>query len=570
MYEEVKNLGQLTEANSGKILGAMVKVLNLDEGFLKDRTARRFFSGHSINENNRAELFESIGAAFVERSLAPEPKFLRRYGTTMSQLIGQAVENASRRWDHLLAVAQSRSVAVVDISEASEQILRMVVVDLAVRVFAFMRLTGVKPSCPVTPLWAMRNGSREFLRELAKRSGMTREKLADRLQVSDTSVDNWLDGKVRPTPNNVAALAEAVAIEDSEATKRRIERQIHNTFTLAEIADLLAKYVGRKRVIEISTALNRFIWLITNEIDQTKRPPIEENPTADLVALVHGTAHQSARDLVLILAENEAHDSWRRIFVYATLDWDIAIQSITARSGLGRSAAGLSQDLQDIKSPEKTSCKSNFVPDPAHDAVQQLADEVDYSINEIASRGGLAGLAQSLRHGIDRRKAIVDKYPLSPLAHFQLGSFLGMVGKHMGRRDLVDEGIVECRISSLLKPDWDGPAVEPGIMLANIGAYEAAQSELRRAEENLAKPTPHLQFVKGYVLMELNQFEESLKLLENVLNVRHNYALALKFAARCAFHLGDRRKGLRYAKAARRHGEPSEYEAWKNGRYPSR
>ena len=82
------------------------------------------------------------------------------------------------------------------------------------------------------------------------------------------------------------------------------------------------------------------------------------------------------------------------------------------------------------------------------------------------------------------------RFPQNPLAPSHLGSFLGMVGKNFGKRSLVDEGVLECKITAGLQPDWDNPAVEVGIILVNIGEGAAALRELEQAESTLPQPTP--------------------------------------------------------------------------------
>ena len=175
-----------------------------------------------------------------------------------------------------------------------------------------------------------------------------------------------------------------------------------------------------------------------------------------------------------------------------------------------------------------------------------------------------------LEAGLALRRSIVRDFPSSPTAHINLGSFLGMAGKWMRRRDLVDEGITECKIASMLLPNWDNPAVEPGIMLANIGAYDEALAELAQAAEQLPEATPHLQFATGYVLMELSRPAEALEQFEAVIGSRPDYALAHNHAARCAFSLGETTKAIKFAKTARRLGEPDEYNAWRKCRRKSR
>ena len=145
-----------------------------------------------------------------------------------------------------------------------------------------------------------------------------------------------------------------------------------------------------------------------------------------------------------------------------------------------------------------------------------------------------------------------------------------MLGENLRDRNLVDEGILECKIAAGLLPNWDAPAVEPGIILANIGDGHAALQELDQAESILPRPTPHLRFVKGYVLTRLEQYSEALECLKAVIEERPDYASAYDRAAHCAFMSGDKTNGLRYAKVARLLGIPAEYYAWGNGLYSSR
>ena len=67
--------------------------------------------------------------------------------------------------------------------------------------------------------------------------------------------------------------------------------------------------------------------------------------------------------------------------------------------------------------------------------------------------------------------------------------------------------------------------------------------------------------------MNLSRYGEALEQLEEVTADRSDYALVFLYAARCAFKILDKTKGIRYAKVARRLGEPSEYNAWISGRY---
>ena len=145
-----------------------------------------------------------------------------------------------------------------------------------------------------------------------------------------------------------------------------------------------------------------------------------------------------------------------------------------------------------------------------------------------------------------------------------------MMGKCTGIRELVDPGLLECRIASGLCPAWDLPAVEWGIILTNFDAHQEALQELEQVGRELPEPTPHWRFAVGYVLMELERFPEGLEHLEQVVRVRSGHALAYNHAAHFAFMVSDGVKGRRYAKEAHRLGESEVYDAWQRGEYLSR
>jgi len=58
-----------------------------------------------------------------------------------------------------------------------------------------------------------------------------------------------------------------------------------------------------------------------------------------------------------------------------------------------------------------------------------------------------------------------------------------------------------------------GPAVEPAIILANAGHFEAELTDLERAAGTLRGSTPHVEYTCGYVKMEIGSFREALEAL---------------------------------------------------------
>ena len=112
--------------------------------------------------------------------------------------------------------------------------------------------------------------------------------------------------------------------------------------------------------------------------------------------------------------------------------------------------------------------------------------------------------------------------------------------------------------------------MERGIILTNFGAHQEAFDELEQVARELPELTLHWRFVTGYVLRELERFLEGLEHLEMLVRVRSDYALAYRYAAHCAFRVGNGVKGRDYAKRARRLGDPTQFEAWQRGDYRAR
>ncbi len=545
---------------SGGILRAVVQALDIENDELRNRTARRFFAGESVDEYSRNLVFEALGQALIDCGMVPESLDALPDGVSLATALGMGVGLAGERWDHLMATIQNRSTTVVDVASVGPAFLRLVAVDLSLRVFALYQLTGWPLPAVETPLWVQENGGGRLLRHLLAYVGINRDQLARRLDASYTSVDNWLDGKTRPNRAYVRALARELATPETGLTAEELEQGLRRQFALSQLADLLAAWIGREAVVETTTAVARFARMLSESLDFPLSRE-EYSNHVELRLLLFGCLEDSAPVLLWWLSKLEPDPDWRRDIQAASEPWEYHFEHTAVIHGQG-SAAGLSQEITDVAG-------SDAVLEPEVSAVikQELLDgaKVHYSIPHNAGAPRL--ILDSLQDGIVRRRRLVHRFPQSPEAHSHLGSFLGMAGRHLGAREMVDEGILECKIAAGLLPNWDNPAVECGIMLANIGEYDAALRELELARMALPEATPHLRYVTGYVLTMLERYPEALEHLESVIEVRPDFAPVYRYAARCAFELSDKTKGRRYAKAGRQLGEATEYMAWRDGAY---
>lgn len=427
---------------------------------------------------------------------------------------------------------------------AAAQVLRLVVLDLALRLSAILRFSGRNP--PKDPTWAEANGAGKMLRQLLTEAGLTREELAYRAGFSDNTVDIWLDGKARPQANHIGKLADQLAPQlgaDPASLCLRIRRQ----YILASIANTLAqKGLGRRSVIELAKMLYQFTRFIMDDI----RACSTWSPENDLMLLGYGTECGQSRFLLdhlwFYMKLAGGSPEWCRDIQAAATDWTRRFQEIAKEYGPSGTEDEADADLERLF----------------------LARRTDDSYYIRARRPTRAEYLQSMGDDLTRHRGVVERNPLNPKAHLELGSLLGQVGRDLKLRKLIDEGITECRIAAALKQGWDAPLVEPGVILVRAGCYEEGAVELEAAASRLPKTTRDLGLHLGLAYMMLARFQEALQSFQAVLEENPGDVIALAGASCCALRCGDRRLCARYAKAARIRGEHFPYSNWRGKVHP--
>ena len=542
---------------SGPLIAALLQAFDLEITSPNPRTVRRYLAGASLNPHNEGELFLSIGQALVDKGIIPVPAQLEKHNLSMPMFLTFIIAHAAIQWDALVAKLQAHASPDIDLKTITAGFLRLVVVDLALRGFALLRLGQIAPPPAETPVWAYPNGGGRYLRKLLAESGITRQQLAARMEVADNSVDNWCDGVARPASANLALIASQLP---PDAGRRLL---LH--LALAEIGDNLAAVIGREAVIELATALCRFIAMLTEIVNEAELPPIEEDFEAELRTFLMGSDFANAVPLLQALAADEDDPAWKADIETAAGPWEWKFDTIAAAASEHHHSAGLAQDLWAV--PALSKAQAAIEEAAQKDITAELADSYGPPPKEAVARWGRQAISRLLNSQIAARRGLVKRHPLSATAHQQLGSFLGKTAELLGDRQLLEEGIAECKLAAALLPGWDVPLVEPAIMLGNMELYDRALAELRFAKESLPQETPHFQYCRGYVLMRLGRYQEALESLEQVIAAAPNYARALNDAAHCAFALGDGVKGQRYAKQADRAGYGYAYIKWRRGDY---
>ena len=170
--------------------------------------------------------------------------------------------------------------------------------------------------------------------------------------------------------------------------------------------------------------------------------------------LIFGCVGARAPALLAWLAGRELDPSWRRDILAAAGPWELAFEALSMMNMGTRSAAGLAQEISEVTGG------TTEADQHVNEALKREASaHVDFAITSPVDEEGWQLYMAKLRSSIDLRRTLVRRFPQSPTAHSNLGSWLGMLGKNFGDKGLIDEGIVECKIAAGLQPDWDVPAV---------------------------------------------------------------------------------------------------------------
>ena len=563
---------------SGPIIGAIVKSLRIQSDFLAKRTTRRYFKGQRIKEAERDAIFLEIGKVLVGHGLVPSSPFLAQEELPPEKVIAIAVAWYSSAWDRLMGHMRTSSAPVDRTDLAAASYLRLVTIDLALRVSAVLWLAELPTPDEGTPLWTKEKGGAENLRQILRKcgkSGPTRDELAERLDVSYNTVDNWLDNHTRPSEAHIEKLAEELACF-VELDNENLKRQMHLHYVLNDLCDLLAESVGREIVIDLATALVRFTSRNLEGLREYSKLSPRDGAKGQLLILITGARNMSAEHLLRALWRRERDPVWKAELMAASKPWDLRLTQIAQHLGgldqvtqalqekLGIPEEQANSLLDEVLKKVPSDLTSPHAIDPTElegkTLIRISGDE------EFSARNRIIQYAQAKSEGdletalIHIRRA-VELQPKNAEYHFHLGALLGMVGE-------VDEGIEECWIAAGLDDDWELPGVEVGIILLNAGRNLEALEHLEDlAASRQESASSHLTFNLGAARYRTGDPGAALSALEKVIEEEPDHALALDMAAHSAFLVGDQQKGRRLAKLADQHGQSTTYREWQQGKY---
>ena len=563
---------------SGQIIGIVVRELRLQNDVLKDKTAKRYFRGQWVKEASRYQIFEALGQSLVDHDIIPPLPFLEREGIPIAKVISFVVAWYASQWDQLVGYMRSMSAPVDRPDLAAVSYLRLAMVDMALRTSAVLWLVELPAPDEGTPLWAEDRGGATYLRQLLEKcgtAGPTRDQLAERLDVSYNTVDNWLDADTRPSRSNIETIAEELAPHIPDVGLETLKRRLHLHYALCALCGLLAAHVGRDEVIDLATALVRFTSRNLAGLQQFSKLGPVDAAKAQFLILMFGARFVSSEYLLRALWRQKGDSVWKADLMAASKPWDLRLTHVAQHLGgldkvkqLVHDEYGIPLDAAEAMMDEVLRDVQGDLTRPAITDQSELEGLTFVRIKgdaKFSARNRIIQFAQARSEGdldtaILHVRRAVDLQPESAEYHFYLGGTLGMMGE-------VEEGIRECWIAAGLDPSWDLPRVEVGIILLNAGRNQEAREVLERVACNEDDPSPHLMFNLGVARLRSSDPSAALEMLERVIEAKSDHALALDQAAHCAFLIGDTLKARRLAKRAHQLGQSETYREWQQGKY---
>lgn len=564
---------------SGPVIGAIVKAFDLRDDVLQRKTAKRHFSGERVGDDSKHEIYAAIGKALVDLGIFPSSPLLEREDFTLEQVISPTIAQYADQWDQLVGYMRSTSAPVDRTDLGAISYLRLAVIDLALRASAVLWLAEAPAPKEGTPLWAEEKGGAKYLRELLDKCQEgrrpTRDKLAEQLDVSYKTIDDWLDNDTRPSQSNINRIAEKLEPRIPDVDAKTLKAQLHRHYALRALCNLLAEHVGRDAVIDLAAALVRFTSRNLVGLRQYSKLDPVEAASSQFFILLFGTQFVSSEYLLRALWRQEHDRVWQADLMAASKPWHIRLTHVAQHLG------GLDEAIQRIHDEygipiETIKGQMDNVPREVQADLTRLGSMDPSELEgktfvrvkgdaKFSARNQMIQFAQARYEGdidtaILHMRRAVELQPESVDYHFRLGADLGKAGE-------VEEAIQECWLATQLNPTWEMPRVEVGIILLNAGRSEEALEHLESVACNQTSLSAHLAFNLGVARLRTSDAAGALDALEKAIEAKPDHALALDIAAHCAFLIGDQVKGRKLAKLANKLGQSETYMEWKTGKY---
>ena len=520
---------------SGQIIGALVATLGIKHSVLQSRNARRYFSAdleHLVKDSTKEEIIGAIAAVLTDFGFVASPQ-VGEDNYKPAPALASMLQWHADHWDLLRSFLRRRTMNVLpgDLPKVWEAYVRLAVIDLVLRVAANLHLAGASPAVLDFLGCSNRTARGDFLNQKRRQAGLSLEDLAERVKVDNHTVDGWMYHGARPSNDNLARIAEALADRIEGSNTSSIALELRALYWISDVASLLAEHIGAETVDEAIGRLHRYAEA-TYRIIEDQFPG--EDRAVNLTVLADlGVGARLAKPLLAALIEHEPDEEWREDLRSTGMHWVRRVLAVNLRVHLAAA-----DDL--IQKTDGRLLEEWGVSNPEAYAHFRRSAELQMQGN--------------LHEALAEMESAARVDPLDPATHFTLGSVKTGVGIGRGDSTLVTAGLDALWLAVALDPKWILPWTEIGMTLLHTGRAAEAVAHLRDVRPECRPLDSGYYSALGAACWKLDRLDEALAAFEAALELDPEETAALVAASEIALLIGDAAKHRRYSRRAHHFG----------------
>ncbi|MCG8420918.1 MAG: tetratricopeptide repeat protein [Proteobacteria bacterium] len=589
-YHTVNSTDGLRLPHSGFVIGRLAHALRLKTALREDwngasyKTVQRYFKGDRIAPETVELILDALVESLVPRGLKlPDDAGL---DLTLHDLISNSIRFYAQRWDHFVAEVNSHVYPVQEESDLPIPVLRLVMLDLGIRLGAWGILLELRSGEIIEwgSDWLKKVTIGALIDKRRHDVSMTVADLAHKVGVSEQSIEAWRGGHSFPTSNHLEKVARTLSKGGDRST---IEYQLRLAVGVQAVHRHLMSLCGEERINDMVEAM----LLTAKHVHDRLIGPVREEPPPEFRTqfapfdwdekmeatkaemrprlwnlVFHGARCPTGEFVTFLLAEVSAlNQEVSADFLGLSGDWSGRVHHwMQVLGSAPRAIEYLRHHVRENwKSPpddvemlgrfaiemQLRMAGYDFKPPADWQTIRISPDPFGKAMNR-ALQAERASSVDDHASAIEHYRHAVNHQPLNASLHFKLGAALWQQGLR-GDPDrvdmaLVEEALLECRMAVQLDPEFGNARNEIGIILSNIRRSEGAEAAFAEAEPYHGHHSHHW-FCRGNNLIALGRlqdakhaFERAIELTKDGVHVRAMIHLAAIFMA-----LGEKHKARR-------------------------
>ena len=547
-----------TLPTSGRILGSIIRKLQMSNDGLGSKNAQRYFRGSQdsiVKDSSKREIFKAVADLLVSIGIVPFAESGSQ-DEVVTQRVSEVIEGQAIRWDNFrdFILPRMNLVEQHHLGTVWKAYIRLAAIDLAIRASGYLYIARPErqPGPTLNLIWSDPTKRGDYLNQMREHAGFTLEEFAEAVQVSDNTVDNWIYHNARPRDKHIGKIIkvllsrtpvdEAVAEDQIPETKKRVAEILTNElrafYWWSEIVDLMVQYVGRDSALDIARHVRKYAMQARTILELG--PESQDFAFAAMDLLLYGSGQSLAEPIIQVLQTHENDDEWKKDLEHISEDWVGRVLPIVLEinnsevDALIESSNGRLLENWDVSNPKAYYHYRNSLELQAQGKIQEAISQV-----EIAANLDLT----------------------DPVYYFTLGSYIGSMGTKSGDEREIQKGLDKCWLAVRLDPKWILPWTEIGFILHESGRSQEALDHLLGVSEDCGPLDARYYGALGATQRELGVINGDQTLLDDALA---SFEEALKLdkdsqamvigAAVTAHVAGNRIKYRKYLRIARHLG----------------